>query len=205
MSKKLPYLPNYGLISKVLEKIKVAATPPRFTQDFLTTKLGLKAGHNVIPFLKRAGFIGGDAVPTELYRRFRNPSESAYARAQALRNAYQPLYESNEYAHELNDHDLKGLIVQITGLEPKNRVVQYTLSSFKALKASAQFDGLKGTIEESVGDHKQQEDEEEQIEFPERTAHKFGISYTINLNLPGTSDITVFNAIFKSLKEHLLR
>jgi hypothetical protein len=31
------------------------------------------------------------------------------------------------------------------------------------------------------------------------------LSYTINLNLPATSDAAVFNAIFKSLKEHLLR
>jgi len=34
---------------------------------------------------------------------------------------------------------------------------------------------------------------------------KLGLSYTINLNLPATSDIAVFNAIFKSLREHLLR
>jgi hypothetical protein len=30
------------------------------------------------------------------------------------------------------------------------------------------------------------------------------LGYTINLNLPATSDIAVFNAIFKSLKENLL-
>ena len=30
------------------------------------------------------------------------------------------------------------------------------------------------------------------------------LSYTINLNLPATSDIAVFNAIFKSLKENVL-
>jgi hypothetical protein len=30
------------------------------------------------------------------------------------------------------------------------------------------------------------------------------LSYTINLNLPATSDQAVFNAIFKSLKEHLI-
>lgn len=30
------------------------------------------------------------------------------------------------------------------------------------------------------------------------------LSYTINLNLPATSDIAVFNAIFKSLKENIL-
>ncbi len=32
-----------------------------------------------------------------------------------------------------------------------------------------------------------------------------GLSYTINLNLPETADIAVFNAIFKSLRENLLR
>jgi hypothetical protein len=31
---------------------------------------------------------------------------------------------------------------------------------------------------------------------------RFG--YTINLNLPATSDIAVFDAIFKSLRDHLL-
>ena len=31
------------------------------------------------------------------------------------------------------------------------------------------------------------------------------LAYTINLNLPATSDIAVFNAIFKSLKENLLK
>jgi len=31
------------------------------------------------------------------------------------------------------------------------------------------------------------------------------LSYTINLHLPSTSEIEVFNAIFKSLKEHLLQ
>jgi len=30
------------------------------------------------------------------------------------------------------------------------------------------------------------------------------LGYTINLHLPATSDIAVFNAIFKSLRENLL-
>ena len=31
------------------------------------------------------------------------------------------------------------------------------------------------------------------------------LSYTINLNLPETSDVEVFNAIFRSLKDNLLK
>jgi len=34
---------------------------------------------------------------------------------------------------------------------------------------------------------------------------KFNLSYTINLNLPKTDDIAVFNAIFRALKENLLK
>ena len=63
---KLPYVTAYGNITKALEKIQQAATPDRFTQDFLATKLGLKGGtpKPVIPFLKRLGFLGSDGVPT---------------------------------------------------------------------------------------------------------------------------------------------
>jgi hypothetical protein len=66
MAEKLPYLAGYGNITKVLEKIKSAATPDRFTQDFLATKLSLKGGsaRPVIPFLKRVGFLGPDGIPT---------------------------------------------------------------------------------------------------------------------------------------------
>src|SRR3954454_1860468 len=87
MADKLPYVPNYGVITKVLEKIKSAATPERFTQDFLATKLGMKGGSNrpVIPFLKRIGFIGTDGAPTEIYKRFRNATNSGAAVAEALR------------------------------------------------------------------------------------------------------------------------
>ena len=34
---------------------------------------------------------------------------------------------------------------------------------------------------------------------------KLNLSYTINLVLPKTDDIAVFNSIFKSLRENLLR
>jgi hypothetical protein len=39
---------------------------------------------------------------------------------------------------------------------------------------------------------------------PPSPAVGLNLSYTINLNLPATSDQAVFNAIFKSLKEHLI-
>lgn len=205
MAEQLPYLTNYGVITKTLNKIKSAATPSRFTQDFLATKLGLKGGSAkpVIPFLKRAGFLGSDGVPTELYKRFRNATQSEKAAAQALRTAYRTLYDMNEYVHDVTDNDLKGLVVQATGLEKDAPSVNFILRSFKALKAFGKFD-------ESVDVEPPNEEIAEIPEVVSETPHetvsyRMGLSYTINLNLPSTSDIAVFNAIFKSLKDHLLK
>lgn len=89
-----PYVVSTGSLSKALEKIQAAATPDRFTQDFLGTKLGLKGGsaRPVIPFLKRTGFLGSDGTPTDIYRRFRNSQERGGAAAEALRMGYEALF-----------------------------------------------------------------------------------------------------------------
>ena len=44
MAEKLPYVYSVGTLSKALERIRNAATPSRFTRDFLGTKLNLKGG-----------------------------------------------------------------------------------------------------------------------------------------------------------------
>jgi hypothetical protein len=41
-----PYMNAYGSVPKILDKIKSAQTPERFTQDFLSTKLGFSGGSN---------------------------------------------------------------------------------------------------------------------------------------------------------------
>ena len=207
MAEHPPYLATPGTIKKVLEKVKSASTPERFTADFLSAKLGLKGGtpRAVIPYLKKIGMIGSDGVPTELYRRFRNPTESGAAIAEAIRRGYKSLYEMNEYIHELSEKDLKGLLVQATGLEEKSPVIYFIQSTFKNLKAFADF--------EQKLDRTNEVDTANAVETPDRQQHQraaasgvgVNLGYTINLNLPATSDVAVFNAIFKSLKEHLLK
>jgi hypothetical protein len=141
MSHNLPYVLQPGTLTKILEKIKTASVPERFTQDFLGTKLGFKGGNSkaVIPLLKKIGFLATDGSPTDLYKRFRNPAQSGAAMAAGIRHGYKTLYEMNEYVHDANDKDLKGLVVQATGAEPDSRVVQAIVASLKALKAFAKF------------------------------------------------------------------
>jgi hypothetical protein len=145
-------------------------------------------------------------VPTQLYKRFRNQVERGAAAAEALRVGYKPLYEVNEYIHDANDADLKGVVVQVTGAEPKSTQVRAAVGSFKALRAYADFEAPVSSQNESSAP-----DEGSPLATvaasgarPERDSDGVNLSYTINLNLPSTSDVAVFNAIFKSLREHIL-
>lgn len=211
-SSKVPYLQAYGNIKKALDKVVQATVPPKFTQDFLATTLDLPGGgaRPVIPYMKRAGLLSSDGTPTELYRQFRNPSLQGAAAAKALRNAYSHLYTANEYVHDATDKDLKGLIVQVTGLEPDSKLVNAMLGSFKGLKSYADFSKNPDVISDSLADSSQDSGSKDQSDNTISSGESAGLGhlrlgYTINLNLPATTDIAVFNAIFKSLKEHLLQ
>ena len=105
---KLPYVTGYGNITKALDGIRRAATPDRFTQDFLASKLGLKGGtpKPVIPFLKRTGFLASDGSPTDRYKQFRNDSSKGMAAAEALREGFNPLFQIDENVHKATDDEL---------------------------------------------------------------------------------------------------
>lgn len=208
-----PYMNSTGLISKILDKIKVAATPERFTQDFLSTELGFNGGsaRAFISFAKRIGFLSTDGSPTDLYKQFRNTNTaiSTAAMAEAIKKGYSDIYTRNEYAHNLSRSDFEGLIMEMTGSGKGNKTVQAVIASFEALKRYANFNV-------SASDIVHQKDNEDDVpeilssdeDVPKRLLSgdiDLNLSYTINLVLPKTDDVAVFNAIFKSLREHLLR
>ena len=152
-------------------------------------------------FLKKLGLVGGDGSPTPLYQQLRNPATSGAALAASLKAGYRPLYEANEYSHDLNEKDLKGLILQVTGLEDGNKVAQLIQGTFSRIKKHADFEGdLASSGEEDEG-----EGEDEGKKTSEKGPIKLNMGYNIHLNLPASTNIEVFNAIFKSLRENLLR
>lgn len=89
-----PFINSTGLIPKIFGKIAEAHKPDRFTTDFLTTVIGYGSGsaRPVIPLLKRIGFLQADGIPTQLYSRFRNPTERAPAMLEALKAGYSDLF-----------------------------------------------------------------------------------------------------------------
>lgn len=200
-----PFINSTGLIGKIFEKIQQAQVPPRYTLDFQATVLGYGSGsaRPFIPFLKRLTFIQSDGTPTELYTRFRNADSSGAAMAQAMRTGFADIFKKNEFANALPDEKLKNLVVEVTGKTPADGVVTAIVGSFKACKMLADFDASEIKTNEKI---EPLEISKSLVKHESKVATKadFRLAYTININLPETTNVEVYNAIFSSIKQNLL-
>lgn len=207
----LPYVTAAGNIEKALKGIKTAATPESVSQDFVKTILGIKggSGNQITAYLKKIGFATADGAPTDLYKKFRNSATEGWAAAQALKTGYASLYVRNEYMHKLSDEDLRGLVVEETGAEQDSGVVPLIIACIKQLKKFAKWDQapIEDKSEKSVRETLPPNALSQHNPTTPLPPQGLGLNlgYTINLNLPATSDPAVFNAIFRALKEHLLK
>jgi hypothetical protein len=209
----LPYVTATGNVARALKAIAAAATPDNVTQNFVQTMLKIPGGSGtqMTSFLKKIGFANPDGTPTDIYRRFRNEATRGRAAAESLKFGYAPLYRRNEFLHELSDKDLKGLILEETGLAADSNVPSLILSCIKAIKQFADFkdDGETSQADDfaapptSLG-HPIAVQGLERSAQSAKTPVGLSLGYNIHLNLPATTDIAVFNAIFKSLKDNLL-
>lgn len=209
----LPYVTGVGTLKNMLAKIKKAAVPNLFSQEFVEKTLLMKGGtaRSTMPFVKKMGLIAEDGSPTELYKQYRNDSRSKAVIATCMRSLYQPLFSINENVYQVSDEELKGFIVEVSGNPKTAQVTKMTFSTFKTLKEMAEFSDIAEL--ESLGPEPELAETphaapQQQINVgPQdvKQGESLNLSYTINLNLPPTSDIEVFNAIFGALKKHLLK
>jgi hypothetical protein len=113
------------------------------------------------------------------------------------------LFNANEYAWKLSKADLQSKFRNLSGAAEDDAIIPTVTSSFLELSKLAKWEGGAPPRREpdpagtgtGGGTPPPREEPPEGIR----------LSYTINLNLPATTEIEVFNAIFKSLRENLLR
>lgn len=193
------YLMATKRLPEMMSAIQDAGVPARFTNEFLRS-LGFKSTNDraFISVLKGIGFLNDSGAPTERYKSYKNKSEAKKVLGNALKTFYEDLFLANEKANDLSIDKLKGIFATKTG--KGDSVVQQMAATFKSLTTIADFDGANTTVKEKI-------EEEEEIEKPVLNGGKKAnaeFHYNIQIHLPVTKDISVYNAIFKSIKEHLL-
>ncbi|HKM81714.1 MAG TPA: DUF5343 domain-containing protein [Candidatus Acidoferrum sp.] len=210
------YIQVYGQLPDVFSRMSEAQAPEKFTRQYLKD-LGFSSSnfHALIPLLKSLNFLTADGTPTNRYLEYRNTARSRQVMAEALRGAYGDLFTIKAKPTEADRPLIEGKFKSAHNVSPN--LAKLMASTFYALLSLADLEApptaeapaaeepppMKPSETETPppppvagGGHSERHSE---VVQPKPTLH-----YNIQIHLPATKDVEVFNAIFKALKEHLL-
>ena len=194
-----PYMISNNKIAPIINKIQQAARPAKFTQEVLKN-LGFTSTNDraFIPLAKRLGFLADDGTPTALYDQLKDKTTTKTILASQIKALYSELYAINVEIHKAPEAEIKGAISRVTGKDEDG--VNRIYNTFKTLCNNADF-SCNIAVEEPVKEDCPENDVPLTSSMPITTPQ---FHYNIQIHLPATTDISVYNAIFKSLKDNLL-
>lgn len=199
-------------IRDYFEAMLNAEAPERFTQGFLEN-LEFKSTNDrlFIKILKELAFLDADGVPIDRYFEFLDRSRSERVVAEGIRDAYADLFAVNTNAHELSAAEAKNKLRTLYKGSKKDGVIDRIASTFVALCEYADFSGtahrdkeLQQVVSEQEGDNEYNDSETVEAKDTFDKGLSLGaLQYHFNIVLPASRDQAVYDAIFKSLRDHL--
>jgi len=212
MPDSYPYTISNNKIAPVFARIQTAAKPNKISQALLS-QWGFTASNDraILRVLRELGFINENGVPTVAYDALRDHANWKYTLADRIRICYSDLYAIDPKFHTLPEAEIKSTMMRITGKDEES--AKRYFATFKTLASLANFgprhDSKNAVSEENPGDDAVKQKVDASLPAPSPPIHadhskrKTEYHYNIQIHLPVTSDISVYNAIFKSLKENL--
>lgn len=199
------YMTSLKNVPAIMKKIVDGTAPSKFTVAHLKG-LGFKSSNDqgIIPILKELKFLAPDGTPTPRYHEYRDPSRSKYVMAEALREAYEDVFHINARPSEADSEAIRGKFK--SSHNATDRVAEQQARTFFALLKLADLDHREGR-RDTWQAKKPAEEAGRDKERPtggDKPPPFAGLRYNIEIHLPASKEIEVYNAIFKSLKEHLL-
>ena len=199
------YMVSTKNVGEILRKMVEGVAPPKFTVDHLKA-IGNTSSNDraIIPLLKDLGFLEADGTPTRRYHDYRDKSRSKAVLAQALRDGYTDVFQIREHPTKADRTAIEGLFK--SKHNSTDRVAKEQTSTFLAFLEHADMSAAPVSVADeipSVGDDTSDGAERVESHAPSSRLST-QLHYTIQVHLPATKDLEVYNAIFKSLKENLL-
>lgn len=198
-------------VPDIFAKIRDGQAPDRFTQQLLKD-WGFASTNDraFIPLLKALGFLTADGKPTQRYKDYRDHSRSKDVMGEALREAYGDIFLIKEHPATSDRKAIEGKFKSFHNAS--DNVAGLMAKTFLALLPLAELKqgGRSRPPASTLEDIDKGEDEDEVVKGSKSNQHSPpfsgvpGLHYNIQIHLPATKDVEVYNAIFKSLREHLL-
>jgi len=202
-------------IPAYFDAIQDAQPPERFSLKFLEN-LGFTSTNDrlLIGILKDLGFLNRDGAPQQRYFEFLDRGQSKRVLADGIRDGYSDLFALNIKANNFTVEEAKNKLRTLFAGKKTDLVISNIAKTFRALCDHADFSGapapvkiappksepLESQVQDVTGEKTHQGDGQQLAAGKIRVS---GLQYHINIVLPETRDQAVFDAIFKSLRDHL--
>lgn len=201
---------TYLITTKNLESffnaIQVAKAPEKFTNKFLKD-LEFKSSNDLlfVKLLKELGFLDNSGIPTQRYFDFLDQSQSKKILAKSIQETYADIFATNKEAHKLSKDEIKNKLKTLTQGKKSEKVIGLMANTFVALSEYADWSApSKLSKTDKVVPDKEQEKKTSEEDLMHLKTQKFGLHYNIQIHLPESRDAAVYDAIFESLKKHIL-
>jgi Family of unknown function (DUF5343) len=203
MSLTNAYVQIYGQLPDLFNRISEGAAPTKFTTQHLKDWGYSSSNYRaVIPLLKAIGFLSPDGTPTSRYHEYRNTARSKTVMAEAVREAYGDLFTIRAIPTTGDRPLIEGKFKSTHNASPN--IAKLMASTFYALLDLADLSLNPVQKTEEIIQSSEASVPAVNVENSPKAHARPSLHYNIQIHLPATKDIEVFNAIFKSLKEHLL-
>ncbi|MBS0184310.1 MAG: DUF5343 domain-containing protein [Nitrospira sp.] len=146
--------------------------------------------------------MSADGTPTQRYHEYRNAAQSKKVIAEALREAYGDLFTIKVKPAEGDRALIEGKFKSVHNATPNT--AKLMTNTFYALLGLADLSTTGEVKKEKPAEVSAPVQEKPAPEATPPVHHRATLHYNIQIHLPATKDVEVFNAIFKALKEHLL-
>lgn len=196
------YVLPINRLSDLFAKIRDGQAPERFTHQLLKD-WGFNSTNDrpFIPLLKALGFLTADGKPTPRYHEYRDHSRSKQVMGQALRDAYGDIFLIKEHPTSADKTAVEGKLKSFHNAS--DNVAGLMAKTFFGLLALADLKPTGSATplpkQTDAGSPEKVTANAENVTIAARP----GLHYNIQIHLPATKDVEVYNAIFKSLREHL--
>lgn len=189
-------------LGKFFQTLREGTAPEKFTQQYLKDiGLGSSNYRILISLLKDLGFLTSDGAPTERYLEYLDASRSRQVLGEAVAEAYSDLFTITKNPTKSDRERIAGKFKSSFNLSDLQ--AERNANTFLALVELSDFSQPENA--EKPSPQLTPEPEIPPATLGEKTSGRvIGLKYDIAIHLPATKDIEVYNAIFKSLREHLV-
>lgn len=198
------YTQETKTLSEFFGKLRDAQAPDKFTLQMIKD-FGYKSNNHraFLPILKALGFLTGDGSPSPRYHNYRNHSMSRVVMGEALKEAYSDIFLIKAKPVTSDKALIEGKFKSYHNVS--DTVAGLMTKTFYALLDLADLDTSSESSKTATAEANTKPVDETVLSSLKPKSHSaVGLHYNIQIHLPATKDVEVYNAIFKSLKDHLI-